>query len=85
MSARLPAVAPVHTVRTCRFGPYISLMYGREELLTKRTDSNPHGLFARKVRPGSDELPTMDTYELSRWEKGTLNFESIAGQAAAIE
>merc|ERR1712224_684982 len=52
-------------------------MYGREELLAS--------LPSQKVRPATDELPTQASYQLSRWERGTLNFEAIAGQMAAIE
>jgi selenocysteine lyase/cysteine desulfurase len=51
--------------------------YGRNDWL--------QSLPARKVRPATDELPTDASYQLSRWEKGTLPFESIAGAAAAID
>ena len=39
----------------------------------------------RKLRPATDELPTMASYELSRWERGTLPFEAIAGAHAAVD
>lgn len=42
------------------FGPHQSMMYGRKELLAT--------LPTIKVRPATDELPTLDSYELSRWE-----------------
>lgn len=38
-----------------------------------------------QVRPATDELPTASTYQLSRWERGTLNFEALAGQLAAVD
>ena len=38
-----------------------------------------------EVRPATDELPTPAGYELSRWERGTLPFENIAGMAAAVD
>jgi len=59
------------------FGPHQSMMYGRKELLAT--------LPTTKVRPATDELPTLESYELSRWEMGTLPFETIAGQLAAVE
>ena len=59
------------------FGPHMSLMYGRAELLST--------LPSCKVRPATDELPTAESYQLSRWERGTLNFESLAGVLAAVE
>ena len=56
------------------FGPHQSMLFGREALL--RT------LPTTKVRPAPDELPTLESYELSRWEMGTLPFETIAGQVS---
>ena len=54
------------------FGPHQSMLFGREALL--------RSLPTTKVRPAPDELPTLESYELSRWEMGTLPFETIAGQ-----
>ena len=59
------------------FGPHMSLMYGRSELLGS--------LPSQKVRPATNELPTAESYQLSRWERGTLNFESLAGVLAAVD
>ena len=52
------------------FGPHVSVLYGRKELLTSLT---PY-----KLRPVTEELP-------GRWMTGTQNFEGIAGTMAAVE
>ncbi|MBN1283888.1 MAG: cysteine desulfurase-like protein [Anaerolineae bacterium] len=51
------------------FGPHTGVLWGRYDLLAE--------LPAYKVRP-ADNLPPY------RWETGTLNFEMLAGTAAAI-
>ncbi len=52
------------------FGPHMGVLYGRRELL--------EGLFAYKVRPASNALPT-------RFETGTQNHEAIAGLLGTLE
>ena len=52
------------------FGPHMGILYGRHDLL--------EGLFAYKVRPASDELPT-------KFETGTQNHEAIAGLLGTLE
>jgi selenocysteine lyase/cysteine desulfurase len=52
-------------------------LYGKSSLLAS--------LPSQKVRPATDELPTLASYELSRWERGTLNFEGLAGVLAAVD
>ncbi len=52
------------------FGPHIGILYGKAEHLTSL---KPH-----KVRPSKDIIPF-------RWETGTLNFEGLAGTAAAVQ
>eukprot|EP00947_MAST-08B_sp_MAST-8B-sp1_P002519 g2519.t1 len=59
------------------FGPHISVLYGRQEQMER--------LVPYKLRPSCDELPSVDTWEVSRWELGTQNFESVAGATAAID
>lgn len=51
------------------FGPHVGVIYGKKEHLAR--------LRPYKIRPAADEVP-------SRWETGTLNFEGLAGLAAAI-
>lgn len=62
------------------FGPHQSMMYGRKELLAT--------LPTTKVRPATDELPTLDSYELSRWEMvRTVSYPSpcrAAGTACPV-
>jgi cysteine desulfurase family protein (TIGR01976 family) len=52
------------------FGTHAGILYGKQDLL--------ESLFAYKVRPASDLLP-------SKFETGTLNHEGIAGVLGAIE
>ncbi len=52
------------------FGPHMGVLYGRGEILSE--------LFAYKVRPASDALPT-------RFETGTQNHEAIAGLYGTME
>lgn len=52
------------------FGPHMGILYGRRELLEE--------LFAYKVRPASDSLPT-------KFETGTQNHEAIAGLLGTLE
>lgn len=52
------------------FAPHLGVIYGKREHLAR---FRPY-----KVRPAADEVP-------SRWETGTLNFESLAGLVAAID
>ncbi len=52
------------------FGPHMGVLYGRGEILDE--------LFAYKVRPASDALPT-------RFETGTPNHEAIAGLYGTME
>jgi cysteine desulfurase family protein (TIGR01976 family) len=52
------------------FGPHMGVLYGRRELLDD--------LFAYKVRPASDDLPT-------KFETGTQNHEAIAGLLGTLE
>ena len=52
-------------------------MFGRAEVSAS--------LPLRKLRPATAELPSDASYQLSRWEKGTMNFEAVAGQMAAID
>lgn len=52
------------------FGPHAGILYGRRELLEE--------LFAYKVRPASNKLP-------SKFETGTQNHEGIAGVLGAVE
>lgn len=52
------------------FGPHMGVLYGRRELLDD--------LFAYKVRPASNELPT-------KFETGTQNHEAIAGLMGTLE
>ncbi|MFN8482712.1 MAG: cysteine desulfurase-like protein [Anaerolineae bacterium] len=51
------------------FGPHMGILYGREDALER--------LFAYKVRPADNALPT-------RFETGTQNHEGQAGTLAAI-
>lgn len=52
------------------FGPHMGILYGRSERLEE--------LFAYKVRPASDALPT-------KFETGTQNHEAIAGLLGTLE
>ena len=52
------------------FGPHMGILYGRADLLEK--------LFAYKVRPAADSLPT-------KFETGTQNHEAIAGLLGTLE
>ena len=52
------------------FGPHMGVLYGRRDLLDE--------LFAYKVRPASDDLPT-------KFETGTQNHEAIAGLLGTLE
>lgn len=52
------------------FGPHMGILYGRHDLL--------EGLFAYKIRPASDSLPT-------KFETGTQNHEAIAGLLGTLE
>jgi cysteine desulfurase family protein (TIGR01976 family) len=52
------------------FGPHMGILYGRGDLLEE--------LFAYKVRPASDSLPT-------KFETGTQNHEAIAGLLGTLE
>ncbi|MCX6560420.1 MAG: cysteine desulfurase-like protein [Candidatus Aminicenantes bacterium] len=52
------------------FGPHMGVLYGRRGLLDE--------LFAYKVRPASDDLPT-------KFETGTQNHEAIAGLLGTLE
>ncbi len=52
------------------FGPHMGILYGRSDLLEE--------LFAYKVRPASDSLPT-------KFETGTQNHEAIAGLLGTLE
>lgn len=52
------------------FAPHLGIIYGKREHLAR---FRPY-----KVRPAADEVP-------SRWETGTLNFESLAGLVATID
>jgi len=52
------------------FGPHSGILYGKEHLLEE--------LFAYKVRPASNHLP-------SKFETGTQNHEGIAGVLGAVE
>jgi len=52
------------------FGPHMGILYGRTDRLEE--------LFAYKVRPASDALPT-------KFETGTQNHEAIAGLLGTLE
>lgn len=52
------------------FGPHVGILFGKQDLLEK--------LFAYKVRPASNKLP-------SKFETGTQNHEGIAGVLGALE
>jgi cysteine desulfurase family protein (TIGR01976 family) len=52
------------------FAPHVGVIYGKREHLAR--------LRPYKVRPAADEVP-------SRWETGTLSFESLAGLVATID
>jgi cysteine desulfurase family protein (TIGR01976 family) len=52
------------------FAPHLGVIYGKKEHLAR---FRPY-----KVRPAADEVP-------SRWETGTLSFESLAGLVATID
>jgi len=58
------------------FGPHAGLLFGRAPLMEE--------LDAYRVRPATNELPSAATWEVSRWELGTLNYEGVAGTTAAI-
>lgn len=59
------------------FGPHTGLLFGRAEIMEQ--------LDSYRVRPACDELPSVASWEVSRWELGTLNFEGVAGTTAAID
>ncbi|MGL6341696.1 MAG: cysteine desulfurase-like protein [Waterburya sp.] len=52
------------------FAPHLGVIYGKREHLAR--------LRPYKVRPAAEEVP-------SRWETGTLSFESLAGLVATID
>jgi selenocysteine lyase/cysteine desulfurase len=58
------------------FGPHVGTLYIRRGLAEE--------LLPYKIRPNSDELPTFENCQGSRWEMGTQNYEGIAGSAAAV-
>ena len=59
------------------FGPHAGLLFGRRDVMR----SFP----AHKIRPASDALPSDDSYQISRWELGTQNFEALAGVVASVD
>ena len=59
------------------FGPHMGVLFVRRTLA--------EALEPCRVRPASDELPTYEGCQGSRWELGTQNYEGIAGAAAAVD
>lgn len=59
------------------YGPHSGLLYGRAEVMDR--------LRPYKIRPASDDRPSIANYELSCWELGTQNFEALAGIEACVE
>jgi len=59
------------------FGPHMGAMYGSKEALMK--------LNVPRVRPSMDALPDEETCQMSKWELGTPNYESLAGAVACVE
>ena len=59
------------------FGPHAGLLFGRRDVM--------RSLPAHKIRPASDALPSDESYQISRWELGTQNFEALAGVVASID
>lgn len=59
------------------FGPHCGVLYGRAAVMMS--------LDAPKIRTAADELPSGDTWQCSRWELGTPNFEALAGLRACID
>ena len=59
------------------FGPHLGVLFVRSTLA--------EALEPCRVRPASDELPTYEGCQGSRWELGTQNYEGIAGAAAAVD
>lgn len=59
------------------YGPHAGVLYGREGLMAS--------LPAYKIRTSEDKLPSDETYQISRWELGTANFEALAGVTACVD
>eukprot|EP00658_Telonema_sp_P-2_P047872 TRINITY_DN36444_c0_g1_i1.p1 TRINITY_DN36444_c0_g1~~TRINITY_DN36444_c0_g1_i1.p1 ORF type:complete len:375 (-),score=95.57 TRINITY_DN36444_c0_g1_i1:299-1423(-) len=59
------------------FGPHVGCLYGQDQLMLDE-------LFAYKVRPAPDTLGTPESWQISRWEPGTQNYEGIVGTTAAV-
>jgi len=59
------------------FGPHTGMLYGKANIL--------ESLPAYRVRPCEDALPSRETYQVSKWEMGTQNYEGIAGATAAMK
>eukprot|EP00940_MAST-03C_sp_MAST-3C-sp2_P002901 g2901.t1 len=60
------------------YGPHAGLLFGRMDIMGGH-------MRPFKIRPSSDDLPSIANYELSRWELGTQNFEALAGINACVE
>lgn len=59
------------------FGPHSGLLYGRKHIMET--------LPTYKIRTATNELPSDDSYQISRWELGTANFEALAGVTACVD
>lgn len=58
-------------------GPHVGILYGRKNLMMS--------LEPYKLSACTDGLPGPDTFQASRWETGTANFECLSGVTAVIK
>ncbi len=62
------------------FGPHSGLLYGRAALMGDNNVMRPF-----KIRTSEDALPSDASYQISKWELGTQNFEALAGITACVD
>jgi len=59
------------------FGPHVGILYGRGEIMQRLTP--------QQIGPATTSLPCSYSYDISKWELGTQNYEGLAGTTAAID
>ena len=61
------------------YGPHSGVLFGRRDLLDNNSLIRPW-----KIRTSDDTLAYDSTYQMSKWELGTPNFEALAGVTACV-
>lgn len=62
------------------YGPHSGVLFGRKDLLGDNAVMRPW-----KIRTSDDTLAYDETYQMSKWELGTPNFEAMAGVTACVD